>query len=82
MERFLQALREYYQSQQYLLFERSIRTTNGRDHMQIQLIPFDSTTAASPLQAFQRKCQEYHLDFQLLEVSHTKYLVGRYLIFV
>ena len=72
MQRFLEALRDFYREvlkMDYLLFERSIRTTNGRDHMQIQLIPFDfQSSSSSAIVALEKKAQEYQLDFQLLEV--------------
>jgi hypothetical protein len=60
----------------YLLFERSIRTSNGRDHMQIQMIPFSfsSSSVTDPVGILNQKMNEYKLSFIELEVSEVSYL--------
>jgi hypothetical protein len=58
----------------YLLFERSIRTSNGRDHMQIQMIPFSFSSSSSvtdPIGILNQKMSEYKLSFIELEVSES-----------
>jgi hypothetical protein len=71
LARFLHSLSEFFTKQlkmTFVLFERAIRTSNGRDHMQVQMIPFDlSQLSEDPVTIFQRKAEESRLSFQELE---------------
>jgi hypothetical protein len=75
LAKFIRSLHEFFAKglrRQSFLFERSIRTSHGRDHMQIQMVPFDiSALSQDPVTIFQQKASEYHLSFQELEVSPT-----------
>lgn len=80
LNRFIEAIKLFFKEtlgMDYLLFERSIRTTNGRDHMQIQMIPFQyQMTKENPIHFLQQKANEFHLSFEELQVISKLFFIA------